>query len=246
MHKAFPLLVRKFPLPEGTSHCLKMNATVRRIKMPLPEVCTAVEEKKKKLPVKDRWKILRANAGPASRPPPPASRRRRLPLPEIFPANPKLTPSHPIYPIHQPPIPCTATSDTTANTIAAALPPCTTLGRPQPTPPPSLPSSAAATSAGTITPTTMASTKRHRAQHHATTTKPPPSSSSAAAPAATTAATAAAFPAAAVAVAGFGWQFGHHRHASSRGCPSPNHHRGGGRTTVQLPQPHLVVSGLWW
>nr|GEZ59163.1 ribonuclease H-like domain-containing protein [Tanacetum cinerariifolium] len=27
MHKAFPLLVRKFPLPEGTSHCLKKNAT---------------------------------------------------------------------------------------------------------------------------------------------------------------------------------------------------------------------------
>nr|GEV08043.1 hypothetical protein [Tanacetum cinerariifolium] len=30
MHKAFPLLVRKFPLPEGTSHCLKKNATARR------------------------------------------------------------------------------------------------------------------------------------------------------------------------------------------------------------------------
>nr|GEY66573.1 ribonuclease H-like domain-containing protein [Tanacetum cinerariifolium] len=52
MHKAFPLLVRKFPLPKGTSHCLKMNATVRRIEMPLPEVCTAIEEKKKKLPRK--------------------------------------------------------------------------------------------------------------------------------------------------------------------------------------------------
>nr|GFB90022.1 ribonuclease H-like domain-containing protein [Tanacetum cinerariifolium] len=48
MHKAFPLLVRKFPLPEGTSHCLKMNATVRRIEMRLPKVCTAIEEKKKK------------------------------------------------------------------------------------------------------------------------------------------------------------------------------------------------------
>nr|GEW24789.1 hypothetical protein [Tanacetum cinerariifolium] len=55
MHKAFPLLVRKFPLPEGTSYCLKMNTTVRRIEMPLPEVCTASEEKKKKLPVKGRW-----------------------------------------------------------------------------------------------------------------------------------------------------------------------------------------------
>nr|GEV05665.1 hypothetical protein [Tanacetum cinerariifolium] len=49
MHKAFPLLVKKFPLPEGTSYCLKMNATVRRIEMPLPEVCTTIEEKKKKL-----------------------------------------------------------------------------------------------------------------------------------------------------------------------------------------------------
>nr|GEY48166.1 ribonuclease H-like domain-containing protein [Tanacetum cinerariifolium] len=57
MHKAFPLLIRKFPLPEGTSHCLKMNATIRRIEMPLLEVCTAVEEKKKKLPVKDRWQL---------------------------------------------------------------------------------------------------------------------------------------------------------------------------------------------
>nr|GFA12993.1 hypothetical protein [Tanacetum cinerariifolium] len=53
MHKAFPLLFRKFPLPEGTSYCLKMNATVRRIEMPLPEVCTAIEEKKKKLPFMD-------------------------------------------------------------------------------------------------------------------------------------------------------------------------------------------------
>nr|GEW87009.1 reverse transcriptase domain-containing protein [Tanacetum cinerariifolium] len=41
MHKAFPLLVRKFPLPEGTSHCLKKNATARRKVMPLPEDCTA-------------------------------------------------------------------------------------------------------------------------------------------------------------------------------------------------------------
>nr|GEY34600.1 uncharacterized mitochondrial protein AtMg00810-like [Tanacetum cinerariifolium] len=57
MHKAFPLLVRKFPLPEGTSHCLKMNATVRRIEMPLPEVCTDIEEKKKNLLVKDRWQL---------------------------------------------------------------------------------------------------------------------------------------------------------------------------------------------
>nr|GEY25164.1 retrovirus-related Pol polyprotein from transposon TNT 1-94 [Tanacetum cinerariifolium] len=47
MHKAFPLLVRKFPLPEGTSHCLKKNATARRNLLPLPEVCTAIIVKEK-------------------------------------------------------------------------------------------------------------------------------------------------------------------------------------------------------
>nr|GEV05994.1 hypothetical protein [Tanacetum cinerariifolium] len=31
--------------------------TPRRIEMPLPEVCTTIEEKKKKLPVKDRWQL---------------------------------------------------------------------------------------------------------------------------------------------------------------------------------------------
>nr|GEZ32530.1 reverse transcriptase domain-containing protein [Tanacetum cinerariifolium] len=38
----------KFPL------AVKVVATARRFEMPLPEVCTAIEEKKKKLPVKDR------------------------------------------------------------------------------------------------------------------------------------------------------------------------------------------------
>nr|GEU95170.1 hypothetical protein [Tanacetum cinerariifolium]GEY95530.1 hypothetical protein [Tanacetum cinerariifolium] len=38
----------KFPLP------VKVVATARRLEMPLPEVCTAIEEKKKKLLVKDR------------------------------------------------------------------------------------------------------------------------------------------------------------------------------------------------
>nr|GEZ63991.1 ribonuclease H-like domain-containing protein [Tanacetum cinerariifolium] len=47
MHKAFPLLVRKFPLPEGTSYCLKKNATARRKVLPLPEVCTAIIVKEK-------------------------------------------------------------------------------------------------------------------------------------------------------------------------------------------------------
>nr|GEX90960.1 hypothetical protein [Tanacetum cinerariifolium] len=39
----------KFPLS------VKVVATARRLEMPLLEVCTAMEEKKKKLPVKDRW-----------------------------------------------------------------------------------------------------------------------------------------------------------------------------------------------
>nr|GEU55358.1 putative reverse transcriptase domain-containing protein [Tanacetum cinerariifolium] len=52
MHNAFPLLVRKFPLPEGTSYCLKKNATARRKMLPLPEVCTAIIVKEK-LSVKD-------------------------------------------------------------------------------------------------------------------------------------------------------------------------------------------------
>nr|GEW42731.1 hypothetical protein [Tanacetum cinerariifolium] len=47
MHKAFPLLVRKFPLPEGTSHCLKKNVTARRKVLPLPEVFTAIIVKEK-------------------------------------------------------------------------------------------------------------------------------------------------------------------------------------------------------
>nr|GEV39336.1 hypothetical protein [Tanacetum cinerariifolium] len=41
----------KFPLP------VKDVATARRLEMPLPEVCTAIEEKKKKLPVKDKWQL---------------------------------------------------------------------------------------------------------------------------------------------------------------------------------------------
>nr|GEY60512.1 hypothetical protein [Tanacetum cinerariifolium] len=41
----------KFPL------LVKVVATARRLEMPLPEVCTAIKEKKKKLPVKDRWQL---------------------------------------------------------------------------------------------------------------------------------------------------------------------------------------------
>nr|GFB89890.1 hypothetical protein [Tanacetum cinerariifolium] len=36
---------------------VKVVATARRLEMPLPEVRTATEEKKKKLPVKDRWQL---------------------------------------------------------------------------------------------------------------------------------------------------------------------------------------------
>nr|GFC44564.1 hypothetical protein [Tanacetum cinerariifolium] len=41
----------KFPLP------VKVVTTARRLEILLPEVCTAIEEKKKKLPVKDRWQL---------------------------------------------------------------------------------------------------------------------------------------------------------------------------------------------
>nr|GEY04781.1 hypothetical protein [Tanacetum cinerariifolium] len=41
----------KFPLP------VKIVATIRRIEMPLLKVCTDIKEKKKKLPVKDRWQL---------------------------------------------------------------------------------------------------------------------------------------------------------------------------------------------
>nr|GEV83762.1 hypothetical protein [Tanacetum cinerariifolium] len=44
MHKACPLPV-------------KVVATAKRLEMPLPEFCTAIAEKKKKLPVKDRWQL---------------------------------------------------------------------------------------------------------------------------------------------------------------------------------------------
>nr|GEZ78694.1 putative reverse transcriptase domain-containing protein [Tanacetum cinerariifolium] len=36
---------------------MKVVATARRLEMPLPEICTGIEEKKKKLPVKDRWQL---------------------------------------------------------------------------------------------------------------------------------------------------------------------------------------------
>nr|GEW15921.1 hypothetical protein [Tanacetum cinerariifolium] len=41
----------KFSLP------VKVVATARRLEMPLSEVCPAIKEKKKKLPVKDRWQL---------------------------------------------------------------------------------------------------------------------------------------------------------------------------------------------
>nr|GEV20690.1 hypothetical protein [Tanacetum cinerariifolium] len=57
MHKAFPLPGEssywqyKFPLP------VKVVPTARRLEMPLPGVCTTIEEMMKKLPVKDRWQL---------------------------------------------------------------------------------------------------------------------------------------------------------------------------------------------
>nr|GFB50241.1 hypothetical protein [Tanacetum cinerariifolium]GFB50277.1 hypothetical protein [Tanacetum cinerariifolium] len=41
----------KFPLP------VKVVPTARRLEMPLPGVCTAIEEMMKKLPVKVRWQL---------------------------------------------------------------------------------------------------------------------------------------------------------------------------------------------
>nr|GFB19800.1 ribonuclease H-like domain, reverse transcriptase, RNA-dependent DNA polymerase [Tanacetum cinerariifolium] len=58
MHKAFPLQGEsshwqyKFPLP------VKVVPTARRIEIPLPGVCTAIEEMMKKLPVKESSKNL--------------------------------------------------------------------------------------------------------------------------------------------------------------------------------------------
>nr|GEX82053.1 hypothetical protein [Tanacetum cinerariifolium] len=57
MHKAFPLPGESshwqytFPLP------VKVVPTTRRIEIPLPGVCTAIEEMMKKLRVKDRWQL---------------------------------------------------------------------------------------------------------------------------------------------------------------------------------------------
>nr|GFB09361.1 hypothetical protein [Tanacetum cinerariifolium] len=48
----FMLVEKDYPLRK-----VKVVATVRRIEMPLPEVCTDIEEKNKKLPVKDRWQL---------------------------------------------------------------------------------------------------------------------------------------------------------------------------------------------
>nr|GFB33620.1 hypothetical protein [Tanacetum cinerariifolium] len=45
----FMLVEKDYPLRR-----VKVVSTVRRLEMPLPEVCTAIEEKKKKLPVKER------------------------------------------------------------------------------------------------------------------------------------------------------------------------------------------------
>nr|GEW59722.1 reverse transcriptase domain-containing protein [Tanacetum cinerariifolium] len=57
MHKAFPLPGEsfhwqyKFPLP------VKVVPIARRLEMPLPGVCTDIEEMMKKLPVKDIWQL---------------------------------------------------------------------------------------------------------------------------------------------------------------------------------------------
>nr|GEW90883.1 hypothetical protein [Tanacetum cinerariifolium] len=58
---------------------VKVVATARRLEMPLPEVFTAIEEKKKKLPVKDRWQLLPLPVKVVA-----TARRLEMPLPEVF------------------------------------------------------------------------------------------------------------------------------------------------------------------
>nr|GEZ36816.1 hypothetical protein [Tanacetum cinerariifolium] len=55
---------KTFPLPGESSHwqykfllLVKVVSTARRLEMPLPEVCTVIDEMMKKLPVKDRWQL---------------------------------------------------------------------------------------------------------------------------------------------------------------------------------------------
>nr|GEZ99617.1 retrovirus-related Pol polyprotein from transposon TNT 1-94 [Tanacetum cinerariifolium] len=57
-------MYKAFPLPGESSHWqykfllpVKVVPTARRLEMPLPGVCTAIEEMMKKLPVKDRWQL---------------------------------------------------------------------------------------------------------------------------------------------------------------------------------------------
>nr|GFB85514.1 hypothetical protein [Tanacetum cinerariifolium] len=156
-------------------------------------------------------------------------RRRPLPPPPSetffrrdFSTNPKKTPRISIYKIHHPPSSCTAVGS-----------------RPPPSPPPWLPPH----DSHLRPPPSPSSSHRRRcaASHHTPIAN---------ATATITAATATAFPSAVAAVVGLWWQIGHHRRGGAYetpdflGCPPPNHDRGGGRTTVQLPQPHLVVSAV--
>nr|GEY28037.1 hypothetical protein [Tanacetum cinerariifolium] len=57
MHKAFPLPGESSHWQYKFSLHVKVIPTARRLKMPLPEVCTIIEEMLKKLPVKDRWQL---------------------------------------------------------------------------------------------------------------------------------------------------------------------------------------------
>nr|GEY57940.1 hypothetical protein [Tanacetum cinerariifolium] len=52
------LIRKKYNIANTPRKQVKVVATARRLEMPLPEVYTAVEEKKKKLPVKDRWQCI--------------------------------------------------------------------------------------------------------------------------------------------------------------------------------------------
>nr|GEX87855.1 hypothetical protein [Tanacetum cinerariifolium] len=56
-HMAEDLIRKIYNIANTLRQQVKVVATARRLEMPLPEVCTAIEEKKKKLPVKDRWQL---------------------------------------------------------------------------------------------------------------------------------------------------------------------------------------------
>nr|GEY91103.1 hypothetical protein [Tanacetum cinerariifolium] len=210
----------------------KMQLTISNGK-----VDTLVITKGKKVTNKSREMCTpRPRNSPQSEPPPATTTTvaEKFFL-RTFLANKKNSSRIPIYPIHNPPSPCTTMAAAAANITATSI----TLHSRHHLHHRNYP--------------TFAAPHRCCNHHISTTPLPTPLTPTAAAShefttTAGTTATAATFPAATTVVVGCGWQIGHHRRDGTYktpdflGCPPPNHHRGGGRTTIQPPQPHLVVS----